>query len=311
MPVDRGCIARSRHGSLVNAHTNSTHALAVNRLTLLRGPLVKDSHRCLRFGGPSLCWLAGLFMLVLIGCKKQGAPASVAKLESPMNKVTVFAAASTFAALEESAKAFETDQHIGVTIVPGPSSALSKQIVEGSDTDLFLSADRASVSYLAQKQLVENSVDLLTNRLVIVVHAESMRKITNIAELAHDSIKRIAVAEAKVPAGEYARQALAKAGILDAVTDKMVSGVDAKATTQLVIRGEAEVGIIYRTDAIGSQQLRVAYEIPTELHAPIVYVLTRIKRDGVHPASAAFFDYLQQQAAREIFARYDFGLVAQ
>ncbi len=271
---------------------------------------MKDLHRWPRDQGRSRYWLAGLVTLAILGCQKPAAPTGGVKLETPNQPLTVFAAASTRAALVEVAQAFEADQHIGVTIVAGPSSALAKQIIAGADADLFLSADRASAEYLTQKQLAQRSVDLLTNRLVIVVPAESPHRIANLTDLAHDSIRRIALAEAKVPAGEYARQALGRVGLLDAVRDKMVSGVDVKATTQLVIRGEVEAGIVYRSDALGTRQLRIASEIPAELHAPIVYVLTQVKRDGAHPSTAAFYDFLQQQPARDIFERHEFGLVS-
>ena len=48
----------------------------------------------------------------------------------------------------------------------------------------------------------------------------------------------------------YARQALAKAGVLDKVQAKVVGGIDVSATLQFVARAEAEAGVVYHTDAL-------------------------------------------------------------
>ncbi len=137
---------------------------------------------------------------ILTGCAKTPTQA----IAPPTTGVTIFAAASTKDAVEQLANSFQRKQQIVVTVIPGPSSGLARQIDQGADADLFLSADLASVDFLAGRGLVARRRNLLTNRLVVIVPADSELKIGELADLAAPAIKRLAVAEAKVPAGEYA-----------------------------------------------------------------------------------------------------------
>ena len=223
--------------------------------------------------------------------------------------IVAFVAASTFAAEQVVAKAFEKETGVKVEITPGPSSGLAKQIQQGAAAQLFLSADRATMATLDAQKIVKQR-DLLANRLVVIVPADSTLKISQLSDLALPEVKRIAVAEAKVPAGEYARQALAKAGVLAAVESRFVGGIDVKATMQYVARGEVEAGIVYRTDALGNSQVQRALEIPAELHDPIVYPLALLKAEPAHPAAERFYDFHDSPVAEAIFRRFEFSAAA-
>ena len=131
--------------------------------------------------------------------------------ECSSQTVVVFAAASTKEAVEQAGRDFQKETGIPVEVSLGPSSGLAKQIEQGADADLFLSADEATADYLAQKQLIAQRRDLLTNRLVVVVPADSDITIKVLRDIADPRIRRLALAEPKVPAGEYARQTLRKA----------------------------------------------------------------------------------------------------
>src|SRR5467141_2011717 len=96
----------------------------------------------------------------LIGC---GAPGNVR--QDSRGPVSLFAAASTKEAVERIARDFEAQTGVPVEVTLGPSSGLAKQIERGARADLFLSADEASADYLADKKLVAERRDLLSNRL--------------------------------------------------------------------------------------------------------------------------------------------------
>jgi len=242
-------------------------------------------------------WFAAVFVA---GCAKPPAP--------PTPGVTIFAAASTKEAVEELAKSFQRTRGIAVTVIPGPSSGLARQIDLGADADLFLSADQASADFLARRGLVAHRRNLLTNRLVVVVPADSALKITELADLATPSVQRLAVAEAKVPAGEYARDALGKTGVLERVASRFIGGVDVRQTLLFVARGEAEAGFVYFTDTIGNSRVRVAYEVPADLHRPIEYPLVVLRQGAKKPVAVEFDEYLASPAAAEVFRAAKFGL---
>jgi len=243
-------------------------------------------------------------LLLLAGCNARAPSAATSS-----TRVVAFVAASTNEPMKEIARGFQAQTGIPVLISPGPSSGLAKQIEQGADADLFLSADQPTADFLADKGWVAERRSLLRNRLVVVTPHDRPLTIRTLEDLTDQSVKRLAIANPSVPAGEYAREALKKAGVWDRVESKIVGGVDVRATLQYVALGEAEAGIVYYTDAVGSSKAAVALAIPPELHRPIEYPLVLIRRAANHAASRQFFDYLQSDQAAEVFHRFRFETV--
>jgi molybdate transport system substrate-binding protein len=237
-------------------------------------------------------------LLLLAGCRS-------AKQEP----LTIFAAASTHKAVEEIAHDFQAETATKVVVSPGPSSNLARQIEQGAGADLFLSADEEWADYLSERGLVEHRRDLLGNRLVVVTPSDSPLTLHDLNELPNLKFQHLALAGAAVPAGKYARQALQKAGVLTQVEGRVIVGGDVTATLTYVVRGEAEVGFVYATDAAASDRVRVALVVPESLHRPIRYPLVRIRRDTPHPASKAFADYLAGPKAEAVFRRAGFAII--
>jgi molybdate transport system substrate-binding protein len=235
--------------------------------------------------------------------------AGCSRASTDEKRLSFFVAASTREACEQIAADFQKQRGIHVEVVPGPSSGLVKQISLGADADLFLSADQASADYLATQGLVAERRNLLTNRLVVIVPVSSKLKLTTLKDLQDPQVRRLALAEPKVPAGEYARDALAKAGVLKAVQDRIVGGVDVRATLQFVARDEADAGIVYFTDALGNSKVRVALEIDPSLHQPIVYPLVLLNRPTIKSSARDFYDCFGSEAALAVFRRAQFGVL--
>ena len=65
-----------------------------------------------------------------------------------------------------------------------------------------------------------------------------------------------------------------------------------------------DAGIVYKTDALMSKKVRVAYEVPAKDGPPISYPFALLREA---PAAAKkFLDFLSSQAARGVFARHGF-----
>jgi molybdate transport system substrate-binding protein len=246
---------------------------------------------------------ARIFPLILIAASF-GLPA--AQAQDAALSVSLYAAASTKDAVAEIAKNFEKETGIKVEVIPGPSSGLARQIEQGAAADLFLSADQASADYLAEKKLVAGRKNLLTNKLVVILPSDSAAEIKSLADLT--KLKRIALAEPRVPAGEYARQALTKEKLLDSLKDKIIGGVDVRATLQYVVRGEVDAGVVYHTDAVGQTKIKVALEIPAGLHSPIEYPLVQVAREKKNSAAVKLYEYLMSEKAAEVFRKAQFGI---
>jgi len=98
-----------------------------------------------------------------------------------------------------------------------------------------------------------------------VVGAKSPLKVDSAQALKDPSIKRIALADTKgVPAGVYAKEYLEKAGVWEAVKDRVVPTENVRAALAVVESGDVDAGIVYKTDAAISSSVRIDYEVPAK-----------------------------------------------
>jgi molybdate transport system substrate-binding protein len=235
--------------------------------------------------------------------------ASVGCAAAKEQPIRVFAAASTREAIEQIAQTFHDQTGLAVETNFGASSTLARQIERGADADLFLSADENWADFLADKGLVDRREDLLSNKLVVIVPAKTAEKFRSLDDLAGPDIKRLALAGPQVPAGTYAREALTHAGIWDRLQDRVIEGGDVRQALAYVDREEAEAGIVYATDVLGSSKVRVALEIDSQLHSPIRYPLVLIRREQGNSAGRCFYDFLASPEARKVFRDAGFGIL--
>jgi molybdate transport system substrate-binding protein len=160
--------------------------------------------------------------------------------------LTVFAAASlteTFTAL---GRAFES-AHPGVKVRFnfGGSSALAQQITQGAPAEVFAAASPATMKPVEGAGLVAGEPQVFArNRLVIAVPTKD-GAVDSLDDLARPKLKVVVCAE-QVPCGAAARKALAAGGVkLTPVSQEQ----DVKAVLTKVRMGEADAGLVYRTDA--------------------------------------------------------------
>lgn len=193
----------------------------------------------------------------------------------------------------------------------GASSMLARQIQEGAPADLFISADELQMDRLAQQGLIvkKSRVDLLSNRLVIVVPRDSALEIRSAKDLAGPSVRKVAVAEPRsVPAGIYAKEYLRRINVWDRITHKLIPTDNVRAALAAVESGNVEAGIVYRTDAVISHGVKIACEIPRGEGPKIVYPAAVLADSTRKAAAQRFLDYLQSEAARTVFRRFGFLL---
>lgn len=226
-------------------------------------------------------------------------------------KALVFAAASATNALQELAPDFKKATGHEVEFAFGASSDLARQALAGAPADAFLSADAVRMDSLEKGGLVRpgTRVDLLSNRLVVVVPLGAKGKVAGPGDV--KGLKRLALADpAAVPAGMYAKGWLEKAGLWRDVESKVVPALDVRAALSAVESGRVDAGVVYATDAAQSKKVRVAFEVP-EAEAPrIVYPVAALTKGKAPEAGRAFVRFLGTDAARKVFARQGFRVLA-
>jgi molybdate transport system substrate-binding protein len=218
----------------------------------------------------------------------------------------VSAASSLTDALHDIARIYQTDT---LLFDFGASSTLARQIAEGAPSDVFISADELKMDQLQQRGFIIKASrrSILSNTLVIIVPSDSSLKITSAADLADDAISNIAVAEPQsVPAGIYAKEYLRKLHVWDRIKDKLIPTENVRAALAAVESGNVQTGIVYRTDALISRSVRIAFEVPRAEGPKISYPVAIVGDSKQKAAAQRFIDFLQSQPAQEIFRKYGF-----
>lgn len=169
------------------------------------------------------------------------------------------------------------------------SSTLARRIKEGSPCDVFVTA---APEWLDQLKL-QNRFDWLSNRLVVVVPRD-----TKAFDL--KTLDSLALANEQVPAGKYARAALAHAGVK--IPERTIYGSNVRDVLSKVSQGGAQAGIVYATDAAIDPGVRIAYTFPPESHPKILYSVGLLT-----PSGKALFEALREPWATEIAIRQGFA----
>lgn len=224
-------------------------------------------------------------------------------------ELTVHAAASLADALKEIGATYEKESGDRLVFNFGASSMLARQIEEGAPADLFFSADEAKLDALEKKGmlLADTRRSVLSNLLVIIVPLQANALPQGAANLVEPEFKRIALAETQtVPAGIYAREYLARLGLWEKVQEKVVPMENVRAALAAVEAGNAEAGIVYKTDALLSKRVKVAFEVTTADGPKISYPLAVVKTSKESEHARQLADFMAGPVARAVFAKFGF-----
>ena len=114
-----------------------------------------------------------------------------------------------------------------------------------------------------------------------------------------------------VPVGIYAREYLQKQGLWLALQPKLVITENVRAALSAVEAGDADAGIVYKTDALISKKVRIAFVVSSAEGPRISYPMALVKGAKVHEAALKFLSYLESVQAGKVFERYGFILTGQ
>jgi molybdate transport system substrate-binding protein len=229
-------------------------------------------------------------------------------------ELLVFAAASLKDALDAALVDYTADSGRAVVASYASSSTVARQIEQGAPADLFISANPEWMDYLAERGLInaDSRADLLGNGLVLVAPKDSGVGV----EISPGFDLPGALAGGHlamgdpdhVPAGTYGKAALESLGVWRAVAPAVVRADNVRAALALVARGEAPLGIVYRSDAMADPNVRVVAVFPPDSHLPIIYPLA-VTAESKHPGAAELALFLRSEAAALAFERYGFTML--
>jgi len=120
---------------------------------------------------------------------------------------------------------------------------------------------------------------------------------------------KLAMADpAAVPAGKYGKAALTKLGVWDSVAGSVAAAENVRACLLLVARGEAPLGIVYKTDAAIEPKVKIVATFPADTVPTITYPVARTA-SSKNPDAGGFIAYLSSPAATAAFNKYGFTVL--
>lgn len=231
-------------------------------------------------------------------------PAPAESATGLTGELTIFAAASLTASFTELAKNFATDNP-GVDVKPisfDGSSTLATQINEGAPVDVFASADEANMEKVTDA-IDGDSTLFVSNVLQIAVQPGNPKAITGLADLAKAGVETVLCAP-QVPCGTASHKLLD----FDGVTVKPASEEqNVKAVLTKVKLGEADAGLVYKTDITAAAGDVDGVDIAGADRAVNFYPIATLAASKYPEVAHAFVDYVLSAAGQAILAKYGFG----
>ena len=231
-------------------------------------------------------FLATVVAVLVTACGSGGSPSTT----SLSGTASVFAAASLTDSFKALGTAFQT-AHSGATIQFNfaGTPTLVTQIEQGASADVFASADATNMDKLTADGFTSGTSQVFAhNKLEIVVAAGNPKSITGLADLAKPGVIYITEATT-VPAGKYALQILASAGVK--VTPKSLE-TDVKSVVSKIELGEADAGIVYTTDVKAAGSKVTGVPIPDSVNVVATYPIAAVKRTRNSALASAFIAYV-------------------
>jgi molybdate transport system substrate-binding protein len=226
--------------------------------------------------------------------------------------ITVFAALSLKDVLNDVAKHYSTDTQDQVNFIFGNSVTLAELLAQGTSADLFVSAAAKPVDTLVTDGLADpvTRTTVATNRLVLVVPANSKNPPARFEDLADPRFARVAIGDPETVAmGKYAMQTFSYFHLDSALAPRLVQLRNTQEVLIYVSLGQAEAGVVYVTDAAQARgSITIAASAPDEAHDPIIYPAVILKAGKTAAAAARFLTYLQSDTARGILTTHGFGI---
>lgn len=252
---------------------------------------------------------------------KQAEPKKDTKVEkkegTEKKKITVFAAASMTETMEQIKKVYE-EKHKNIELVYtfDSSGTLKKQIEQGAQADIFISAAQKQMNALDKTKTADakavideaSRFNLLENKVVLAVAKGNPAKVEKFEDLANDNITKIALGNSDVPVGQYSEELLKNLKIWEKIQPKVTLGSNVKEVTTWVKEGVASCGIVYATDAYSAGLEVVATAKKGMIKTPVLYPAAVLKDSKNAKEAKEFLEFLKGNECKAIFEKVGFAM---
>jgi molybdate transport system substrate-binding protein len=188
------------------------------------------------------------------------------------------------------------------------SDQLALQLQEGAPADVYAAASPKYPELLFRNGLLRKPVVFATNKLIVIVPRSNPGGIKSVYDLRRSGL-RVVIGDKSVPIGSYTRQLLDTLGITADVMKNVVSEeTDVKGIVTKVALGEADAGLVYRTDARPVAKQVKNIPLPQWAQPPIRYEIAVVASSAHLAAARAFVKRVLSHRGRMPLQHAGFGL---
>ncbi|HEY6084057.1 MAG TPA: molybdate ABC transporter substrate-binding protein, partial [Nitrospira sp.] len=179
----------------------------------------------------------------------------------------------------------------------------------GAPVDVYLPSLFDEIDQLEQKGLVIQGTKRVyaQTSLVLITNSALPAPIGSIDDLHSVRVRRIAIGDPKTSSvGKIASQFLKYSHLEPQLKSQYVLGEHSRAVVDLVAKGEAEVGVVYRTDAVSTKAVRIVDTAPVGSHTPIQYGVATVWTSKNISGAKDFIEFLQTTDIQNLLHEYGF-----
>ena len=251
--------------------------------------------------------LAATALAVLAGCGggDTGGEQPPASGEAAGGTLTVFAAASLTGTFEDLEQRFEAaNPGTDVVFNFAGSSALAQQINQGAPADVFASADQNNMTKVTDADNAEGEpVVFATNTLQIAVAPQNPKAVASLQDLVNPDLRTVVCAP-QVPCGSATEKVEQAAGVdIPAVSEEQ----DVKSVLQKVTTGNADAGLVYRTDVTASNGQAEGVDIAQASEAVNEYPIVVLRNTQNQALAQQWVDFVNGDEGRHVLEAAGFG----
>ncbi len=225
-------------------------------------------------------------------------------------RVLVFAASSLSDVLTEISTVYNNSGGNVVFSFAG-SGTLARQIENGAPANIFISANTDWINYLNDKKLLKqnSTFNIASNSLVLIAKSDYLGSATLSVSCSFfnelTGSKIVLGATESVPAGIYAKQAITALDMWPRMQQHVAEVDNVRTALSLVSRGEALFGVVYETDALADDNVKILETLDRSTYSKITYPMAIIKEND-NAATTKFYNFLKSDDAKNIFKKHGF-----
>jgi molybdate transport system substrate-binding protein len=206
-------------------------------------------------------------------------------------------------------------QNSNVNILSTFSAAgdLQVQIENGAPADIFFSPSSKHMDALADQNLIvqESRRNIVKNSLVLITPAENKLNLSRFIDLLDENVQKVAMGDPEfVPAGAYGLQTLEAMEIsFSEIETKLILANNVRQVLNYVENRSVDAGIVYATDALSSESVKVIAVAPDSVNENIVFPAAVITTSSNVMEASNYLDYLSGTEAGKVFEKYGYTVI--